>query len=59
MAREEAARRCGNTVRAQEAPPDRTRTIVAENEWDWAMKRLGWVLGICFGVLFALAIIGG
>lgn len=58
MSRKEAARRSCNSERAK-TRPGRTRTSIAQNEWDWAMKRLGWVLGICFGVMFALALIGG
>ena len=53
-----AARRSGNCKRAQ-TRPSRTQASIAQDEWDWAMKRLGWVLGICFGVMFALALIGG
>ena len=58
MRGKEAAHRSGNCKCAQ-TRPSRTRTSIAQNEWDWAMKRLGWVLGICFGVMFALALIGG
>lgn len=52
------AHRSGNCMCAQ-TRPSRTQTSIAETEWDWAMKRLGWILGICFGVVFALGLIGG
>ena len=56
MAGSKAARRRGNCERAN---VKKDAAIVAQNEWDWAMKRLGWVLGICFGIVFALALIAG
>jgi hypothetical protein len=58
MNAKETARRCGNSKRAN-TRPGRTQASIAQNEWDWAMKRLGWVLGICFGVMFAIALIAG
>jgi len=58
MAVKETARRRCNCKRAN-TRPGRTHQIVAQDEWDWAMKRLGWLLGICFGVLFAIALLAG
>jgi hypothetical protein len=58
MGSKEAARRSCNCKRAQ-TRPGRTQAIVPHNEFDWAMKRLGWLLGIAFGVMFALGLIGG
>jgi len=59
MAGKEAARGSGNFARAKHVHSDRDMRIVPRDEWDWAMKRLGWVLGICFGVMFAIALIAG
>ena len=58
MKTQKEARRSGNCKRAQ-SRPGRTQAIVAHNEFDWAMKRLGWLLGIAFGVMFALGLIAG
>ena len=58
MGSKEAARRSCNCKRAK-TRPGRTQASIAQAEFDWAMKRVGWLLGICFGVMFALAIIGG
>ena len=58
MASKEAARRSCNCKRAN-ARPGWDADIVAHDEFAWAMERLGWVLGIAFGVLFAVALIAG
>ena len=58
MRKQKEARRSCNSERAQ-SRPGRTQAIVAQNDFDWAMKRLGWLLGIAFGVMFALGLIAG
>jgi len=58
MDRKKTARRCCSNERARHVH-SRDDAIVPHNEFDWAMKRLGWLLGIAFGVMFALGLIAG
>ena len=56
MAKKEAARRCGNSTRARGVHIRQDTDIVAQER---AYRILGWIVGIAFGVMFAMGIIGG
>ena len=57
MDRNKTARRSGNCKRA-ETRPGRTQQIIAE-EYERGTRWAAIILGIAFGVMFALGIIGG
>ena len=57
MSAKQAARRCGNNMRA-ESRPGRTQTSIAHEYERWT-KYAGWLLGVCFGLMFAIALIAG
>ena len=58
MDSKKAARRCCSNERARHVH-SRDDAIVPQNEWNWAMKRLGWLLGIAFGVMLFIGILAG
>ena len=57
MGSKEAARRCGNSKRANNARPGSDVHIIAD--FERYAHYAAWLLGIAFGVMFALAIVAG
>lgn len=57
MAEKKAAHRSGN-CKCAKSRPGRTRDIIAES-YERFTHISAWIIGICFGIMFALGIIGG
>ena len=60
MWKKESARRCGNSTRARGVHFEkRDMRIVAQSEWDSAMRLLPLVFGACFALMCAWTIVIG